>query len=1364
MRFRNLLSGTVILVLVMVSPLHCGVPDIHQKSRFKNYSLREGLSQGNVYHAAQDSVGFIWIGTQDGLNRFDGFELKVFNHDPYDSTSLSDKIVNCIEVDSRGYLWIGTNNGLNRLSPFGTEFKKYFHHPADTASIGSNVILDILQDSRGDMWIATGAGLERTDTVSGFFYHFRHRPGEDYTLSPGRINSLFEDSGGNIWICSDDGLNRLDTGKHRFYHYRPAGRGRGGKKENSVSTVIETGRDSFMVGTGAGLFSFDAAEESFSGIMVNCVDGSSYHDLPVEDMCRDGSGRIWVATVGFGVFVIPPGGGKAVRYCYDQNDPNSLSYNVLNCIFQDRSEVIWIGTRGYGLSAWSPYFNKFARYTRDCEGSRGMSVRSVRALYEHPSGNVWVGGYYGLERLDSDKLKFFQYDEIPVGIVYVLEGDPRFPDSLLWVGTEGRGLIKFDIPGKRYKHFPGGENSSAGLNDRYIYSICPDGIRGLYIGTSRGISRLDFESGRFEPLDSFGPEVKVRSLMIDSEGSLWAGSDIGLAVLRSGSDRFEFYRYDPANRNGISYGEVLCVREDSGGTIWAGTAGGGLSRLNRESGKFRNYTESDGLPNNVVYGILEDERGKLWVSTNEGIASFDPETELFRCYGMEDGLQSKEFNSSAYHRGISGNLYFGGIDGFNIINPLRVYDDPHSPPVEFTGFKLFNRTVAPGDTVAGRRILHAPLAATEKLELNYRDKIITFEFAALNFTSPSLNQYAYRLEGLDDEWNYIGNLNHITFTSLQPGDYRLVVKAANADGVWNEKGSSIKISVSPPFWGTATFRVSAMSAILIILVGIYRIRTASIRRHNADLDRINERLEKQIADRIKVEKALRESEQKYWSILDNLEIGVSLISPKRKVLELNSRMKELFPDIGTGSRPACYMIRDQGEVEESDSDRPVNQTLSDGGVNEAVFHIMNNGKKSCFRVLTSPVKDHEGSVIAAIELVEDITEKERMEERLRNSQKMEAIGNLAGGIAHDFNNLLFAILGYAHLARNDVDPESYACTAIQQIETAGERAADLVEQILVFSRNTRVDKKAVRMDEPVREVISLLEGSLPSTVEIRHDIKCSPLIFADPARIHQVLMNVCTNAYQAMTDQAGILEIYLDQIELSGGGESDIPELKGGKYARLVVRDNGEGMDKDVLERIFEPYFTTREDGKGSGFGLTIVHGIVKGMNGDIEVSSEPGRGTVFEIYFPVTEDTTMAYQPEQKRRSELCGTGTILFVDDEGMITGMVRKYLTGHGYTVRGYTESREALDDFNSNPDEFDLIISDVTMPGITGIDLAERIRDKRHDIPIILLTGYSERLDKKIEQNLKIAHSLKKPLSLSDLVRTVHGILSRESRPA
>ncbi|MBD3180175.1 MAG: hypothetical protein GF417_11620, partial [Candidatus Latescibacteria bacterium] len=665
MRFPLLIAGTLLLVasLTMDSTPGLAADDLPRNLRFRNYSLEKGLSQGNVYDVTQDSIGFIWIGTQDGLNRFDGVEFRVYNHDPSDSNSLSDNKVNCLEAGSGEKLWIGTDFGLNLFSPLRGEFRRFLPRKGDPSTISSALILDILCDSRGALWVATAAGLDRMEGMSGKFEHFVSSEDDDSSLPPGEINSLFEDSEGHLWICTESCLARFDRSGERFRCFRPLGEGDIRGRGNSVTSMVEHVRGSFLVGTRGGLFSFNFSEGSFRREIIRCLDGSSYNDLYVEDICRDSSGRIWIATVGYGVIIYNPDRGISVKCSYDQENPNSLSYNILNCVFEDRGEVIWIGTRGYGLSAWSPYFDKFDRFTMGNSASRGMGVRSVRAIYEQPGGDLWVGGYYGLDRLDTEELSFENFENLPAGNIYVIQGDPRKPDSLIWLGTEGKGLIQYDIASGEYIHYPFNLESPEGLSDRFVYSICPDRSSGLYLGTSSGISRFDFRTETFRALDSPGREVKVRSLMVDSEGSLWAGTEIGPAVRTAGSDSFTFFGKNPRSRPGISTGAVLSICQGLEEMVWFGTAGGGLSRLNRESGEFRTFTAADGLPNNVVYGIVLDSGGNLWLSTNSGISSFNPKAGLFRNYGMEDGLQSMEFNSGAYHRGFSGKIYFGGING-----------------------------------------------------------------------------------------------------------------------------------------------------------------------------------------------------------------------------------------------------------------------------------------------------------------------------------------------------------------------------------------------------------------------------------------------------------------------------------------------------------------------------------------------------------------------------------------------------------------------------------------------------------------------------------------------------------------------------
>ncbi len=410
-------------------------------------------------------------------------------------------------------------------------------------------------------------------------------------------------------------------------------------------------------------------------------------------------------------------------------------------------------------------------------------------------------------------------------------------------------------------------------------------------------------------------------------------------------------------------------------------------------------------------------------------------------------------------------------------------------------------------------------------------------------------------------------------------------------------------------------------------------------------------------------------------------------------------------------------------------------------------------------------RNRAGQPLYALAMVEDITEvkmaeenRQRLESQLRQAQKMEAIGTLAGGIAHDFNNILGAIIGYSEMAIFDTEKGSMVYNNIEQVLKAGHRAKDLVKQILAFSRKSEQDKKIILITPIIKEVLKLLRASLPTTIEIRQHIDPSlGAIFADPTQIHQVMMNLGTNSAHAMENTGGLLEVRASNVDLDDDAASLYSGVVPGRYIRLAVSDTGHGIDSETLERIFDPYFTTKTKDKGTGMGLAVVHGIVKGHNGGLKINSKPGRGTSFEILFPRTASEMQFDRIEMN--SLPTGNEHILFIDDEETLIDLGENMLTKLGYQVTTHTSSIEAIEAFKDSPDKFDLIISDMTMPNMTGDMLANEINKIRPDIPIIICTGFSEQLSEKKINTLDIKGLLMKPLTISELAKTVRRVLDK-----
>jgi len=519
---------------------------------------------------------------------------------------------------------------------------------------------------------------------------------------------------------------------------------------------------------------------------------------------------------------------------------------------------------------------------------------------------------------------------------------------------------------------------------------------------------------------------------------------------------------------------------------------------------------------------------------------------------------------------------------------------------------------------------------------------------------------------------------------------------------------------------------------------------------------VNLALEKKrlLYDSVRSIQKLQASENKYRSIIDNIGLGVALISPQMKVLETNPQMRRWFPNARPHEQLFCYEVFCDPPGNDICNHCPTKATLKDGRVHELIHTTRVAGNERKFRIVTSPIRNAQGWVSAAIEIMEDITERQRLEMQLRQAQKMEALGTLAGGIAHDFNNILSAIMGFSELCLDEAEPGGALEENLREVLHASRRARDLVRQILTFSRQGETDRKPIQSGLVIKEALKLLRSTLPSTIEIEIQINSHTLVLGDPTQIHQIIMNLGANAADAMEANGGVLAVSLNDMRMDDPTVWGV-HLPPGPYQHLAVTDTGDGIPPEHLDSIFEPYFSTKPEGKGTGLGLSVVHGIVHSLDGGIRVNSGLTKGTVFDIFLPIME----LQAPEQRKEDKFLtgGREKVLFVDDEPQIAGMAKRHLERLGYAVEIRTDSREALELFKKRHAEFDLVITDVTMPHMSGDRLAGELLKIEPRLPIILCTGYSTRVSEERIARLGIKAVALNPLVRDELARLMREVL-------
>jgi two-component system sensor histidine kinase ChiS len=833
-------------------------------TRFERISTEQGLSQVAVYAILQDSRGLMWFGTEDGLNQYDGYTFTVYKRDPEDPHSLSNNFIRAIYEDSSGALWIGTNGGgLNKFDRATTRFIHYQHDPNHPHSLSDNFVTAIQADSSGALWIGTeSGGVNRFDPLTEQFTSYQHVPHNPHSLSHNCISSIAQDATGMLWIGTwGGGLNKLNPATGQFTPYQHNPTDPHSLSHNDV-TSIYAGRDGVLwVGTlGGGLNKLDPATGRFSSYRYDPNNPSSLNKDEVTAIYQDPAGTLWLGTTGEGLNEFNPQTEQFTHYQNAPDDPHSLSYDDINAIYEDRSGVLWIGTTVAGLNKLDSKARRFTHYRHDPADPHSLSSNTVWSMCVDSQGALWVGTSGptgGLDRLvlsdneglDPGQQQFVHYRHDPndphsLGSTAVLV---IYEDSAgtLWVGTWGGGLSQLvDRETGKFVHYRHNPDDPHSLGDDVVWAIHEDSTGALWVGNYDvgGLDKLDRATGRFthyrhNPTDPHSlSSDTILAIHEDQTHTLWVGTNDGLNRFDRETEKFTRYYYDPADPHSLSANAVTVIFEDQTGVLWLGTDDG-LNKYDRATDSFSHYTEKDGLANDSIAGILEDdaspagEVGNLWLSSSLGLSKFNPHTGEVKNYDVRDGLQSNEFNRAAYAKGQNGEMFFGGVNGFNAFHPANIKDNPHLPPVILSDFQIFNKPVSISDDSP----LQKSIGETQEITLSYQDYVFSFEFAALDYTIPAKNQYAYKLEGFEQTWNYVDSTRRfVTYVNLPPGAYTFKVKGSNNDGIWNEAGTSLRVTVTPPPWRTWWAYTLYAVFVMLLAIGSLRIRTRNLERKHME--------------------------------------------------------------------------------------------------------------------------------------------------------------------------------------------------------------------------------------------------------------------------------------------------------------------------------------------------------------------------------------------------------------------------------------------------------------------------------------------------------------------------------------------------
>lgn len=810
----------------------------------KNLTIEDGLSQSTVYSIMEDKQGFMWFATEDGLNKYDGYQFTVFKNNSFEQNSLSENTVYSIDEGAPGILWISTwSSGLNKYDVQTDKFTRYVNDPNDSTTLSSNNIYSVVADLDGFIWVATEKGLNRLDTSTNTFRRFYHKPGKK-TITGNFTYKLLLDQKGNIWAGGFDGLSMYNKEDDSFVNYIHVRNDPSTILHNEINalTADKINPDLIWVGSEDG-----AIEQINSKTGEVKHFGSGYNkNIPKESINAietDINGQLWIGTTHSGLFLLNSDGKIISNFKYDKSKTNSISDNNIYSLYAGQSGIIWAGTSGSGINLIRRNIKKFKLYDQNSYSERNL----LGNLIEDQNKNLWMCRYQnGISIFNRINNKIRSIKKNTINNKGLNSNNPRsifeLSDGKIAIGTEGGGLNIYNPQTDRFEYIKKIAGIKNSLFDDNVNSVVEDSNGILWLGFYyHGLDRWDrnkniFKHFEHDEADSMSLSGNsIYTMFTDNESNLWIATErTGLSILNKKTEKFTRFFHNENDHKSLSNNDVMAIYQAMDGIMWFGTFGGGLNKFNSTDNTFKSYKEEDGLPNNVVYGILEDDHANLWLSTNKGISRFNPVSEEFRNYDVSDGLQSNEFNFS-FCKTDDGEMFFGGVKGLNSFFPDEIEDNLSLPKTYMTNIKILNKDVQPGHEINGRVILNKHISFTKHVELEYSDYVVSFEFVALEYFNSQNNEYAYKLEGFDSEWNYSGNRRFATYSNLPSGSYTFLVKATNNDKIWNEQATSLKVIVIPPFWVTWWFRLIGVIFLVAILMAFIHNRISYIKKRNKTL-------------------------------------------------------------------------------------------------------------------------------------------------------------------------------------------------------------------------------------------------------------------------------------------------------------------------------------------------------------------------------------------------------------------------------------------------------------------------------------------------------------------------------------------------